>query len=379
MDEEPKAIEPFVGTDGVKEEVDEELKAVQPFVRTGGARSKPLWMSYLDWLNLMVAHVNAAMEFVAYVTWPRFQHQTVSMKIIDAPCVDQGLLPWRELFIDSTVFPTETERDSFFAQGNGRITNTGIRILEFLNKAVESSSEANAAKKLWDKKDIGRTITSLEKIRDSNFLGWGKCAKEQLVKLRELDGPPNDALSCEISEAIGSLCDSAKFFDFLGQVRSFSGTMHCEACLASLLDETKTPGESPLGPLAQMEVRHDSDWFSPLKISFLVKDFGPIIGISERSCCPTCQHLLSLLSKQRDRPLIVTGSHNALTPCTMPTWLPGHIVDSMNQFFGAQLRRELVEIVDRSEILQNPSTDLDWPDGGLDHFDPASLLGPDCC
>ena len=51
-------------------------------------------------------------------------------------------------------------------------------------------------------------------------------------------------------------------------------------------------------------------------------------------------------------PFVVSGSHNTVTACTLPTWLPGDIVDSMNEFFGAQLRRELVEVMTRSELMR---------------------------
>jgi hypothetical protein len=55
----------------------------------------------------------------------------------------------------------------------------------------------------------------------------------------------------------------------------------------------------------------------------------------------------------RGQPFTIRGCHNTVTACTLPAWLPGHIVDSMNKFFGGQLRQELVELIGRSELLQN--------------------------
>ena len=80
----------------------------------------------------------------------------------------------------------------------------------------------------------------------------------------------------------------------------------------------------------------------------LQKGFGPIIGISKQSC-PVCLKLLSLLIGLK---FIVRGSHNTITPCSLPAWLPSHVVDSMNEFFGGQLRRELLELMDRTEVIR---------------------------
>src|SRR5271163_2789582 len=76
-----------------------------------------------------------------------------------------------------------------------------------------------------------------------------------------------------------------------------------------------------------------------------------------KRCCLMCRHLLLLLTKGSD-PFIVGGSHSTITACTLPTWIPGHIVDSMNRVFGSQLRRELIDFMSRSEFLRPraPST-----------------------
>jgi len=57
-----------------------------------------------------------------------------------------------------------------------------------------------------------------------------------------------------------------------------------------------------------------------------------------KHCCPTCRHLLSLLAKG-NAPFVIRGSHNTVTACTLPTWLPKQIMDSMNDTSGGQLRR----------------------------------------
>jgi hypothetical protein len=64
-----------------------------------------------------------------------------------------------------------------------------------------------------------------------------------------------------------------------------------------------------------------------------------------------CRHLLHLLPT--DKEFIVRGFHNTVTACTLPTWLPGPIVDSMNQHFGNQLRQELVVLMKRTGFSRN--------------------------
>ena len=49
-------------------------------------------------------------------------------------------------------------------------------------------------------------------------------------------------------------------------------------------------------------------------------------------------------------PFIIKGSHTCISACTLPTWLPADIVDSMNQEFGSMLREELVTLMERSQL-----------------------------
>lgn len=80
------------------------------------------------------------------------------------------------------------------------------------------------------------------------------------------------------------------------------------------------------------------------------------MGVS-KCCCPTCGHLLRLLGANGG-PFIVRGSHHTVTACTLPTWLPKETVDSMNQAFGSQLRRELVDLIHCPELLRNRSQSI---------------------
>ena len=49
-------------------------------------------------------------------------------------------------------------------------------------------------------------------------------------------------------------------------------------------------------------------------------------------------------------PFIIKGSHTCISACTLPTWLPTDIVDSMNQEFRSVLREELITLMKRSRL-----------------------------
>src|SRR6266567_1047044 len=240
-----------------QEEPDEELKAVQPFVSIEGNQT-PLWKSYGDWLGLLVAHFDAVDILVGYITGPEFQHSTISIQILVAPPMDQDLLPWRELFTDSTLFPTETVWDPPSDKPNAAITNADIH--KFLNKAVAPSSKAQTLKKQWSGKRLDSTMKSLEDLKSSNLPGWGEYATKLLAKLQGFKDPPESgsAMYHEISEDIQALLESTKFFASLDDTPGFSGTLHCEACLASLLDKNATVSKAILD---QMEVGYISNLF----------------------------------------------------------------------------------------------------------------------
>lgn len=276
-------------------ELDRDLEAIRPFASKEGVET-PLWMSYIKWLKLMVAHFDAVSTLVGYVTGQYFNHGAISVRILVAPPMDRRLLPWQELFTDSTLFPIIPD---YLAGINSR--GWGIRnadILRFLSKALETSSQAEAAKATWDKKDVKQTILNIETVQSSILLGWEERAEEILVKLRGLNGlSPGADLFQEISNDIQSLCESSTFFASLGDTRGFSGTLHCEAFLMSLLHETTTGSKDTL---AQMMVGFSSTCFIFI-VSFLVKGLSSWIdywiigmlvpGVSMSALCPRTRQI----------------------------------------------------------------------------------------
>ena len=235
--------------------LDEDLEAVRPFSSKEGVEV-PLWKSYIDWLELMIIHFNSVGILVHYVTGPYFHHETISIRILVAPPVDRRLLPWQELLTDSTLFPT-------YSTGLHNLSGWGItnaEIIEFLSKALETSSKAEAAKATWDKKGVKDTILNIETVQSSKLPCWEKRAAEILVKLRGLDNlSPSADLFQEISSEIQSLCEGSAFFTSLGNTQDFSGTLHGEACLVSVLNDSATTASKDV--VAQMKVGYVPNLF----------------------------------------------------------------------------------------------------------------------
>jgi hypothetical protein len=65
-----------------------------------------------------------------------------------------------------------------------------------------------------------------------------------------------------------------------------------------------------------------------------------------------CAHLLELLKTHDGKRLITRGQHSKITACSLPEWLPADIVKMMIMEFGGRLRKELVELQKRSEVLR---------------------------
>ena len=238
-------------------EFDSELEGVQPSVIEEGSGRLPLWKSYVDWLKLIVVHFDAVDILLRHVTSPHFAFNSISIKILVPPPVDSTLLPWRELFTDSTLFPTKNDRDPVS-------TKTNDEILEFLENATksnpkESLKQARAARTLWNARDAEKTIKKLELLKNSGLPGIPECAEKTYNMLgrwkaqEDLSG----SLIPEITRSIQSLHDKAKFFVDLVKMNeepNFTGTLHCEACIASLLNHSVNDDRKYEDLLIQLKV-----------------------------------------------------------------------------------------------------------------------------
>jgi hypothetical protein len=218
---------------GDREDNDEELEAVQPSVTIQPSTVIPLWRSYRNWLRLMVVHFDAVHILSRYFqTGPNSQHQPlISLRILVAPPVDRALFPWRQL-LDSTHFPTESYR-------NLRITNG--QILDFLKNAVTTTETVKSVMKIWtnqlrqNQASKTRIDAEVQKLTASKLPGWSASA-EELAKMLNKWKPGEVSIGKEITDMIQSLHDSVILFEGFERT-TFSGTLHCEACLASVLNQ----------------------------------------------------------------------------------------------------------------------------------------------
>lgn len=186
---------------------------------------------------------------------------------------------------------------------------------------------------------MAKIIKQLDGIRDRRLPSWNRKVAEVISQLKCLQSvsQPSDlrSLAEDITTTLHCLKDNADFTLLLKGEMKFIGSLHCEACLASLL------------ALLLKGITPNSTYED---ILMELKNARRIIGISKR-CCPACEQLLHLLAGQD--PFLVRGFHSTVTACTLPVWLPPRVVDAMNASFGLTLREELIKFMDCPELARN--------------------------
>jgi hypothetical protein len=67
-----------------------------------------------------------------------------------------------------------------------------------------------------------------------------------------------------------------------------------------------------------------------------------------------CTYLLGLsdFNTWDGKEFVFSGKHSRITACSLPEELPGHIIQKMLLKFGGQLRQELIELKQQTEIAQ---------------------------
>lgn len=72
-----------------------------------------------------------------------------------------------------------------------------------------------------------------------------------------------------------------------------------------------------------------------------------------------CTRLLELLKTYDGKTFLTTGGHSTITGCTLPEWLPANIIETMTVEFGSKLRRDLVKLQQRTEVLRRRTSSID--------------------
>lgn len=261
-------------------ESDEELEAVQPSVIAAEGLPIPLWKSYRDWLKLMVVHFDAVEILAKYVTGTQSNFSAISIKILVSPPVDKTMLPWKELFADPTLFPTKNAQDPCCTKTNDQIIDFFSNVTK--SNPTESLKYATAAKDWWGEHDVESTIEQITSLKNSTLPGFRDFADKLHEKLRGWTTQSPETLTNDITNSIQSLCDNAFIFHSFIQKggEKFTGTLHCEACLASLLNNSlaftgNSDGIRKYDILAQLKVGYavsNCFWYQTLILVIRIMD-----------------------------------------------------------------------------------------------------------
>ncbi|KAF8876127.1 hypothetical protein CPB84DRAFT_1853051 [Gymnopilus junonius] len=74
---------------------------------------------------------------------------------------------------------------------------------------------------------------------------------------------------------------------------------------------------------------------------------------SVKMLLPVCHKLIKHFVDVGGNEFKTRGSHNTVTSCALPDWLPDNIIDSMNTFFGGWLRKEIIMHMKRGSTVQH--------------------------
>ena len=78
-----------------------------------------------------------------------------------------------------------------------------------------------------------------------------------------------------------------------------------------------------------------------------------------KRCCPVCVRVLELMKTHDGQAFLTTGGHTTFTGCTLPENLPTDIIKTMTVEFGSRLRRDLVKLHQRTEVLRQRTSSID--------------------
>ena len=232
-------------------ELDVEVETVQPRVEPSGVPSWPMSKVFLNWLKLMVVHFQATNIITAYFNE---DFPVVSIKIME-PLPDfpqeTSMLEWRQLFDNKFRWlPLESGPDYPASD----ITNE--EILEFLTSASgpnlrQTAKDILDVKQTWDTASAlsGQPVKTLalkmksrlESVRASTVPGCSGPA-ELLCDIIEkwvagaIRPNADPMVIASITAHIERISENCYLFGQFAKTNlQFPGTVHCEACLATLL------------------------------------------------------------------------------------------------------------------------------------------------
>ncbi|EDR12804.1 uncharacterized protein LACBIDRAFT_323546 [Laccaria bicolor S238N-H82] len=227
----------------------------------------PQQKSYIAWLQLILGHFDAVEILSDFVKSGYFaQYKSISIQILNPVPTSAANLDWKTLFSNESNFATPAMND-------------------FLKLGVKAVKDRNQkAGKVKPGVDDEKIMALRKKLEDHR--------------------------------------SAYQFFVALGRNQDFTGAIHCEAYLASVINAEKS------------------------------LHFGPVIGVSKR-CCPICNQYLSILRQGSDSPpFLVRGNHGRISACTLPPSTPDHVVDLMNRIYGGYLLTDMNTFMNKVNGIQ---------------------------
>ena len=282
--------------EGVEDEDDEgaEDLVLKPYSMFKDKLILP-WQSYKDWLRLTTLYFDAMIILSTHmlILSPT---DDIDIKILAPSLPDQRMLPWKELLRHNRYFPelpndpeqpSSEDLISFLtfdfdttegtpnerAEGKKRKGRVGKRegiSIEVVNSLQNLVNRQESSDNVTIDETIDLIIEQMKPMNNCAPPGWGEYNGAILRQLSLLKAPkltPQGRLTLsrktlEMLETLrghSSLHQRLKEGTPLSRGDSFSGTRHCEVCIASICSLSEQPGshDSRLGPiLSECSVSH---------------------------------------------------------------------------------------------------------------------------
>lgn len=243
-------------------DLDDELEATLSSLANGSPAS--LWMAYRNWVLLMVVHFEAASILRQFIRSPHFNHRPISMKVMVGKRVSKEFMPLDEYF-KSEYFPGDTATKDLIANFVAKALALkkqcifAVRALDTWEKMLATEHQETRrqfcdafSKSVTDA--VGGDSFNHHTIflQDIKTLIQEWCVQNSNAKDPKLpttstdqDCPKKhvnreelvDEISQKLKAVVESLDEDLLEYGAIADIQAnFSGALHCEASLASLLD-----------------------------------------------------------------------------------------------------------------------------------------------
>ncbi len=205
------------------------------------------------WTRLTAAHIDAIDIILTFFLSSKFRYGSINMKLLRAPLATTKLLPWRDL-LRSTVYCPDPTCGSDPTQNNANIVefldknmHAALATKEIATSAESVNREWSASRRLPTGNNSTAIKTALEdlygKVVDE---GLKKQIRTIIKKLKQRPNATNNSFSKELVDSIENVIartthvpQGNEFFCVLNDLQ-FKGAIHCEATLASLINNNAT-------------------------------------------------------------------------------------------------------------------------------------------